>query len=165
MADRSNKYYVGTKDGVIKTYAVRRRPEDVKWSKEAVMEMMGTIEHPTSTAKWCEIPIRAPRGDQPSESPINIPVRGAEVIAARRLYLLPRDFEKYGVTAGCMGCRHKGAELNHRNHSQSCRDRITECVRKDPNKAERVKRAEDRANEATVNATQMQADESDKRRR
>ncbi len=95
MADRSNEYYAGTKEGVIKTYAVRRRPDDAKWDKEAVMGMMGTIEHPTPTARGCEVPIRVPRGDQPSETPINIPVRGAEVIAARRLYLLPRDFEKY----------------------------------------------------------------------
>ena len=42
----SNEILVGTSEGVVKAYAIRRQPEDARWDGEMIKKMNGTPQKP-----------------------------------------------------------------------------------------------------------------------
>ena len=62
---RTNEYVVGTMEGIVRAYAICRRPDGEKWNRELIMSVKGTAEMPMPGGRSTEIPIRVPvrRGD------------------------------------------------------------------------------------------------------
>ena len=60
---------------------------------------------------------------------------------ARRAKLTKQDFEKYGYTEGCIGCRHteRHGKTNY-GHNELCRRRIEGELKKDESGRQRVER-------------------------
>ena len=57
-ARQSNVTLIGTKDGVVRAYAVSRREEGSQWSGEVIREMRGTPGRPNPNTPGSEIPIK-----------------------------------------------------------------------------------------------------------
>ena len=71
------------------------------------------------------------------------PVRGSEVVP-RRVYLMPKDFVKYGYAQGCPGCTFAQTGIgSKRNHSEACRSRVESEIAKDARDG-RMEKARDR---------------------
>ena len=49
---------IGTKEGVVKAWAIRRKPEEEKWNKELILGMKGTPARPDPSVEGVEIPIK-----------------------------------------------------------------------------------------------------------
>ncbi len=156
---RTNEYTVGTTVGVVRAYAIRRRPDGEKWVRDLVMSTVGTAEMPMPGGRSTEIPIRVPvrRGDAELAG-LEVPPPPRKEEIARRVYLLPRDFEKHGRTPRCKGCQHKGAKISSRNHSAECRARVEAAIREDATEKERVEKAEERIQEGIIRATEDEAE-------
>eukprot|EP00973_Karenia_brevis_P069702 9691298-Karenia_brevis.AAC.1 len=68
--------------------------------------MQGTPQKPNPHAPGLDIPIRIHVPISPTlEDGEMFEDQGREEERARGVYLKPRDFEKYGWTEGCEGCR------------------------------------------------------------
>ena len=96
-----------------------------------------------------EIPIRieVPKEDKGGMIPFPVEV---EPQGPRRVYILPRDIDKYGASKGCAGCQHKCAGMKATNHSTDCRKRMEESIAEDPEEAHRTKRAKMRETEDII---------------
>jgi len=137
---------VGTTQGVVRAYSVKRREPEQRWDKEAIKGMVGTPQQPDPTKPGLKIPIRinfdtAEAGEPvPSELPKNEgPVR--------RNRMTPRALEKYGYTEGCPGCQCKKAGLDEsRNHSEECRARIEAELDKEEAGREKLRKQAERIN-------------------
>ena len=53
----SREALVGTKDGVVRAWTVRRMPEGERWDAEAITEMQGTPAQPSTAMPGHHIPI------------------------------------------------------------------------------------------------------------
>ena len=53
----SSEALVGTKDGVVRAWTIRRMPEEERWNAEAITEMQGTPARPSTTMPGLHIPI------------------------------------------------------------------------------------------------------------
>ena len=78
----SNEILVGTSQGVVRAYSIKRREPEHRWDKAAIKGMVGTPQQPDPTKPGAKIPIRisfdTERGGEPipSELPKNeAPVR------------------------------------------------------------------------------------------
>ena len=87
---------------------------------------------------------------------IPIPVE-VEPQRPRRVYILPRDIDKYGASKGCEGCQHRRAGMASRNHNDECRKRMEESIAGDSAETHRTKRARQRETEYIIN--QQEAEE------
>ncbi len=142
----SNEALVGTNRGVVKAYSVKRREPDQRWSKEAILGMVGTPQQPDPTKPGTKIPIRvsfdAERGGEPV--PSELPKDEAPV---RRMRFTPGILEKFGYTEGCPGCKMKKAGLEEsRNHSEGCRERIAKELAKEEEGREKLRKEAERIN-------------------
>ena len=80
----SNEVIVGTSEGVVRAFSVKRFPEGERWNKEAIQKMQGTPQRPNPAKPGLNIPIKVnfdPAGDA-DEVP-SIPLR--EERQARRM--------------------------------------------------------------------------------
>ena len=151
----SNEVLIGTREGVVRAWAVKRRPEEERWSAEDLKHMQGTPARPNPQMPGNDIPvlIHLPVGDEHGlpEEP-----RPARVeTEARRTYLKARDFKKHGYTEGCEGCRRlKAGGMTARPHTAECRARIEEMLREEADP--RWVRAKERADEKVWEEIQRQ---------
>ena len=53
----SSESLVGTKDGVVRAWAIRRMPQDERWGPESITEMRGTPARPSTVLPGIHIPI------------------------------------------------------------------------------------------------------------
>ena len=53
----SSEALVGTKDGVVRAWTIRRMPEGERWNAEAITEMQGTPARPSTTMPGLHIPM------------------------------------------------------------------------------------------------------------
>ena len=112
----SNSVIVGTKDAIVKTQDYRRAPEG-RWNKKLVLDMQTTFEEyicPTEHPAPIDVHIIVVVAH-------DIPEAAEPIPAPRRMRLMPRDFAKFGYTAGCPDCvqLQRGGGIS-RNHSKSC---------------------------------------------
>ena len=127
----SSEALVGTKDGVARARATRRKPEGERWDAEAITEMKGTPARPgILPGIHILISINIDQ-DNADGHPIEVTARQEEK-RARRVYLKAEDFELHGYTEGCDGCsRLKTGGMDARPHTETCRTRIEEELEKD----------------------------------
>ena len=127
----SNEILVGTSEGVVKAYAIRRQPEDVRWDGEMIKKMKGTPQKPDPNRPGDHVPIsiRLEEAVQLKPEEEDIINKGVHL---RRFRITIPMLNKYGYTEECEGCRFKQAGLNNsRAHSERCRRRLSEAVAKD----------------------------------
>ena len=132
---------VGTKDGVYRCNAVKRKPFEERWDWKAVVEVRGLPWEP----KVGEEEIRRPDKTVASED-ISVGLGGG-VRAPNPAEAVPRDFninkriiEKYQKTKGCPGCYGRAP------HTSDCRKRIKEAMSNDEVDKEVVERVEAKRN-------------------
>ena len=127
-ARTSNEHVIGTSDGVVRAYAIKRQDPESRWSAERVRGLTGTVQQPNPNRPGPSIPIRVTFDDTPPAVP---PVVGPEPIQRqiRRMRITPTVLAKYGYTPECEGCRYKRAGFTEsRNHSEACRTRLSEAM-------------------------------------
>ena len=130
-----NEVLIGTKEGVVRAYDVKRRPEEERWNAEMIKNMKGTPQQPDPSKPGASIPIQVTfdKDDAEEEAKAQAPKRENEF---RRMRLNKEILEKYGYTEGCEGCRCQRAGIRDekgrgRPHSEICRKRLMEAMEKD----------------------------------
>jgi len=142
----SNETIVGTRDGVVRAYAIKRQAPDQRWNGADIKAMQGTPQRPDPNRGELTIPIKV-RFDPPipdSEVPTE-PLRREP--GMRRMKITTSMLDKYGYSEGCEGCRCKAAGLPQKPHNEKCRDRIVEAMEADDEGRERRRQATERENQ------------------
>ena len=158
--------YIGTPSGVIRCRTVRQLAAEERWDKEFVLSIKGTPWSPDGErAGDVNIRVDLPeaRGDRGAHPPDVDPP-----IIHRRMRLTREMFERFGLTAQCLGCRAIRTGVGHpANHTERCRERIEHELEKEPEGAskvardrERIKRArhEERARDMRVEDPEQRPD-------
>jgi len=127
----SSESLVGTKDGVVRAWTIRRIPEEERWGPESITEMQGALARPSALLPGLHIPIAINIDASNAEGiPAEVATRQEEK-RARRVYLKAEDFEAHGYTEGCDGCSRQKAGMEARPHTETCRARLEEELAKD----------------------------------
>ena len=107
-------------------WSVRKRPEEERWSGNAIQGMKGTPSRLAPNTPGVDIPIqiRVPEAVGEVEEPP--PVR--DETGGRRPVLMKADFERHGYQVGCEGCRRLEAGMAQRVHAQTCTNRMEKAM-------------------------------------
>ena len=159
-ARNSNEVLIGTDQGVVRAYDVKRKPEDQRWNGEAIKNMKGTPQQPDPSKPGSSIPIRVTfdETEKKEEEKAEAPKRENEI---RRMRITKSMLEKYGHTDGCEGCRFQRSGVRDsqgqgRGHSERCRKRIMERMDQD----EEGRRAKERDKERIDNKMAVMIEEA-----
>ena len=84
LRGRTGEHIVGTPEGVIKAFTVRRRSEDERWSGKEVNELRGTPSNPKPGTESMKIPVRIKTPETPivEEKPSRSNPRGVRTTRA-----------------------------------------------------------------------------------
>ena len=104
----SNEVLVGTKDGVVRAYAIRRQEGGKRWSKELIEQLRGTPQQPDPKKPGLAIPVRVNFEDYVEEETEEVKEREFE---PRRMKITKQMCEDVGYTEGCEGCRTQKAGM------------------------------------------------------
>ena len=139
----SGEIIVGTGEGIFRTRTVRRKPLETRWSNENTL-MIGGVPWKTSPEEEGDglplkgvIRLEAKQMDKEQEEA----VLGTPVVP-RAFPIRQGDLLTHGYTEDCAGCKAILRGQQHQKHSEACRKRMTEAMKKD----EKVAGAEKRAN-------------------
>ena len=123
-ARNSNETLIGTAEGVVRAYSVKRQDAKDRWDGPMIKGMQGTPQQPDPSRGGSTIPTRVHIDPACSEEPVEATTKKRE-LDARRMRITQEHLEEYGYTEGCDGCRFKRAGLSGgRAHSERCRKRI-----------------------------------------
>ena len=157
----SNEILIGTNQGVVRAYSVRRKPEEERWNAQRIQEMRGTPQQPVLGQAF-----DAPSPEEPTPT---VEPRTDGRSGARRLRITPELLDDMGYTEGSKGCDFKRAGLGERRgHNETCRKRISEELQKtedgrrrlkaEAERTEKVKGAEKELEREKPNEQGMQMD-------
>ena len=92
-------------------------------------EMRGTPWQPTPGRDSVEIvcKIHIPLDESPITDPLD---EGREEGGAKRAKIMKEDLRRFGYTVGCQGCRAAVRGKTAQGHSEECRKRMEELLRK-----------------------------------
>ena len=91
--------------------------------------MRGTPKRPDPIAAGADIPIRVNVTPDDPLAEVEKMERSRAVETHRSVYLKREDFEKYGYSPGCEGCRLlRAGVLGYKHHTPECRKRIEACL-------------------------------------
>ena len=142
----SNEALIGTGDGVVRAWAVKRKPEEERWSAQAIKDMRGTPGRPNPQMPGSDIPVRIHLPQEHDIPGVAEPPPAKDEPQCRRTYLKHRDFQEHGYTEGCEGCKRlRTGGMGARPHTEECRRRMEEILKGKTNP--RWERAQQRANE------------------
>ena len=136
---QSGEYMVANMDGAYKTRTIKRMPEPERWKKDLLENMPWTpwrIKNPTERNRTNEAeamqhdPFLEIDVDKSIELPP--PPKRDEDAMPRRVYLTKALLDKYGMTDGCIGCTASAAGGTGVVHSDDCRQRVEDKMKKDP---------------------------------
>ena len=97
-ARNSNEAVIGTSEGVVRAFAIRRQDEGNLWSADKIRSLQGTPQQPDPSKGGLHIPVRV-RFD-PKETAEPIPSVLPKREPPRRMRLSETILEKYGFTEG-----------------------------------------------------------------
>ena len=141
MRNNSAECFIGNEGGVFRAREIRRLEPRDRWDREAINNVIG-------------VPWRMPDGrwtvDRPEIQVDPIPMPPVPFDGARvpRERITKQDIDEFGATIGCPGCNSIRDNKRRQGHSERCRRRIEESLRKTPHGAERLERREEVINEA-----------------
>ena len=142
----SNEVLIGTRNGVVRAYAVIRKAEGERWDADLLRNMRGTPQQPDPTKPGLHIPIRI-TFDPPDGGVLDEAVPLRKERGVRRLRITKRMLDRYGFTQDCEGCRCQRAGLEEqRVHSEACRARIEAEMEGDEDGRRRKERQDERMN-------------------
>ena len=157
----SNEAVIGTKERVVKAFAIRKKPVEEQWDGQWIKEMKGTPEQPNPNKKGLTIPIhvRFDAEEETSETEIDIkPARRED--KPRAIYIKQWMTEEYGFTEDCPGCDAKRAGMSiPKPHNLKCRERLEEAMKND----ERGKKAQELVEERWKHWTAKEMEKDDKK--
>ena len=153
MGVQGAEYLVMTGDGAVRAHSLRRVPMESRWDKEIILQMKGTPWAPRGGGVEEPIPATRPGSQQVEE-----PVAGGnqEVPERRRMRMEKEDFIEHQYTPGCRGCTNLQAGRPAQGHSEKCRKRMEEELKKTAGGAARVARAYDKIDEAAAARAEQQ---------
>ena len=156
----SNEAIVGTRDGVVRAYAIKRQDEDQRWDADLLRNLQGSPQQPDPNKPGLAIPTKVTFDPPAEEEPILVDMDEKQT-QVRRMKITAHILRKYGFTEGCEGCRFRRAGLGeHRGHTEECRQRIEAEMEGD----EEGKRKKDEAKER-INRRMAEAKEHEDCRR
>ena len=144
---RSNEAIIGTREGVVRAYAVQRMDEESRWDAKYLQEMKGTPQQPDPLRPGLTIPIKV-NIDPPHEDP-PAPEGPADKCdrQIRRMRITGVMLQKYGYTEGCDGCRYKRAGMREAGPlTEVCRRRIGEAMMGDETGRRKKEEDDERVN-------------------
>ena len=141
MRNNSAECFIGNADGVFRAREIRRLEPLDRWDTRAIHSVIG-VPWRMMDGRWTV--------DRPEVQvdPIPIPplpFNGARVQSER---ITKQDIDEFGATIGCPGCNAIRDNKRSQAHSDRCRKRIEESLRKTPHGAERLDRRDEVINEA-----------------
>ena len=158
----SNEAVIGTPEGVVRAYAIKRMPEDSRWDGELLKNLKGTPQQPDPLKQGTHIPIRINFDPPASEEPVPV-ARDSEAGRIRRMMITPALLEKYGYTDGCDACRNRRAGLKERRgHSEICRTRIEEAMQQDEEGQRRRERDKERIDRRMAERIERESEAAEK---
>ena len=135
---RTNEHVVILDDGgaAIRVRTVLRRPKSDRWDADAIRKIKATPRSPNPVDK----PASSSQRENHTRSKMEVGEDGttlADAVNKEDVFRF-RDFKitkgilnKYGHTSGCKGCEASECGGNPRAHSDLCRRRIEEVIRRD----------------------------------
>ena len=156
----SNETLIGTPDGVVRAYAIKKYADGEQWSRTLVEQLQGTPGQPDPTKGGIRAPIvikfDLPLTDKPQTANTEEPL-------PRRTMVTDTELQKYGYTARCPGCRARQLGLPaKKGHNEICRDRIEKLMLEDPDDRQKIENANARM--AHYTARRIEEEEDKKRK-
>ena len=141
MRNNSAECFIGNADGVFRAREIRRLEPQDRWDTKAIHSVIGVPWRMTD-GRWTV--------DRPEVhvDPIPIPPLPFEGARIQRERITKKDIDEFGATVGCPGCNAIKDNKRAQAHSDRCRRRIEECLRKTPHGAESLDRRDEVINEA-----------------
>lgn len=143
--EESGEHIIGTNEGVIKVRSFTRKSiRTERWAAKQFEELQGVPWRPVLGRGGDEIRIRIElhKGDDKDQEIKPPPVPAGDDYTKRRVRINMSDVIRFGYTLRCHGCRSISRGVAAQNHSQECRNRIEESLRKEGD--ERLQKAEER---------------------
>ena len=158
MLNLSSEAVVVTEQGMaIKTRSanIRRIPESERWDADRILGIRAVPWSPDGSDNAVDIQVGMER---PADM---VPRDPGEVLTENkvaRTYLRRADFERWGLSEGCPGCRHlRTGQGRQQAHSEACRRRIEGLLKGDPSGSARLAAADERINRALADAVERHA--------
>ena len=147
--------------GVMRCRTVRQLSAQERWDTEFVLSIKEPCGLKTERAGDVNIRVDLPeaRGDRGAHLPDIDPP-----IMPRRMRLTGQMFERFGLTAQCVGCRAIRTRIGYPvNHSERCRERIEQELEKEPEGASKVARDRERIGRHEERARDMRIEDPEQR--
>ena len=141
MRSNSAECFIGNAEGVFRAREIRRLEPRDRWDKEAIRNVIGVPWRMTDGRWTVDTP-------EVRVDPIPIPPLPFDGARVQRERITKQDIDEFGATVGCPGCNAIKDNKRRQAHSDRCRRRIEESLRKTPHGAERLDRREEVINEA-----------------
>ena len=141
--------WIGTKDGVVRAWTVKRRPDDKRWNQEELNHLVGLpwqLRPPLEASKKVDLggEISLEVAYQPAPAEVEVKERRRKGYVPRGIYIRKDvELQQFGYTPQCDGCDAAQRGLGHRQHSRACKERIAaEMAKTDEGKKrlERIKK-------------------------
>ena len=117
-ARNSSEVLIDTLNGVVRAWAVRRKPAEERWSDDSIGAMTTTPKDPSG--------VQAPKqlADEPQlVTEDSTAVAEEERAVEKRLRIRQAEHLEYGLTPACEGCRKMDANMRPPyRHSQACKE-------------------------------------------
>ena len=154
MRNNSAECFIGNADGVFRAREIRRLEPRDRWDREAINNVIGVPWRMTDGRWSVDMP-------EVQVEVIPLPPLPFDGSSVQRERITKQDIDEFGATVGCPGCNAIRDNKRRQAHSDRCRRRIEENLKKTPHGAERLNRREEVINEALAEEVQK----SDQRRK
>ena len=144
-ARSSNEIVIGTREGVVRAWAIRKMPREEQWDGELIKGMKGTPARPNPATSSPTIPVTIHFEEKMIEDDADEKKKARKEDKPRGVYIMGWMLQEFGYTDDCPACRAKRAGLsNHKLHTEVCRKRIEEALAKDEKGKQTIERADER---------------------
>ena len=99
----SNEILVGTRDGVVRAWAIRKKPYEEQWDGDLIKNMKGTPAQPNPTKPGIVIPIRITFEEKPEDKEAEEHAPARTETKPRQVYIQSWMLDVFGYTDGCTG--------------------------------------------------------------
>ena len=132
-ARNTNSALVATDEGIIKAWGIRRLLEGQQWDGERIRSIKGSPKNWKLDAGEDVQQVELDDGGIPDgEKEVHVQ-EGSRTGERRSMHLRRNDFERYGFSDGCPGCRdmaiqRPGPSSGWAAHTTACRRRLEERI-------------------------------------
>jgi hypothetical protein len=113
---------IGNSDGVWRTRTVRRRPEELRWKAEEIEKIKGLPWNHGGEKKDGEV-VKLERLPEELMQQEKQAIKD-ELSKPKAFHTKQEDYDKYGYSRGCQGCRALLTGTTRQKHTPQCRQRM-----------------------------------------